>query len=351
MNLKEYLSEKRKLLEPFILDYLKSKRGSNSNLAYLDDAIEKLEKFVTQGKMLRGILVLASCEMFGREISNQELQIAAALELTHSALLIHDDIMDNDLKRRGNPTIFAQYISQATQVSDPKTYGISQGINVGDISLFYAYDLLSNSTNDVKLNRKLVKFFTEELVKVGAAQMQDVAFGYSSENPNTEDILSVYKYKSGRYTVSLPLVMGAILTNQDNDTIKKLDKFGEKLGIIFQIKDDELGLFGNEAEIGKPVGSDIRENKKTIFRSLLFQKADSKQMNFLNTVFGNGQLTQEEIVRVKKLLSELNVVDEVNQAIQELLLDVRSILSNLDISKSSKSLLEEFIEYNLNRSV
>lgn len=346
MNLKEYLSEKRKLLEPFILDYLKSKKGNNSSLVYLDDAIEKLEEFVTQGKMLRGILVLASVEMFGKKIEEQELKVAAALELTHSALLIHDDIMDNDVTRRGNPTIFAQYISEAPKVSDPKAYGISQGINVGDISLFYAYELLSESSD-----RKLIKFFTDELVKVGAAQMQDVAFGYASDNPSNESILNVYIYKSGRYTFSLPLVMGAILSNKDDLTIKKLDEFGEKLGTIFQIKDDELGLFGEEEEIGKPVGSDIRENKKTIFRALLFSKANDDQLHFLNSVFGNEKLSKEEIEKVKELLKTQGVIEEVDLMVENLLSEVRSVLETLEISDDSQRLLNEFIEYNLKRSV
>lgn len=351
MKLKEYLLEKRNILEPFILDYLKSKKGADAHLEYLDDAIEKLEDFVTQGKMLRGILILASIEMFGKKIGDQELCVAAALELTHSALLIHDDIMDNDVTRRGNPTIFSQYIAEAKKVSDPKAYGISQGINVGDISLFYAYELLSESSKNIDLNQKLVKFFTDELVKVGAAQMQDVAFGYSSENPNIESILNVYIYKSGRYTFSLPLVMGAILTEQSDSTITKLDQFGEKLGTIFQIKDDELGLFGEEEEIGKPVGSDIRENKKTIFRALLFSKAKQEHMQFLNSVFGNENVTKEEIEKVKLLLKTEGVVDEVNAMVVALLSEVRSVLETLNVSKSFQELLNEFIEYNVKRSV
>lgn len=353
MTLKTYIDEKRGMLEPVILEFLKAKKEEYKHIRYLEHAIEKLEVFVTQGKMLRGILVLASIEMFGGTVTDRELHIAAALELTHSALLIHDDIMDNDLKRRGKPTIFSQYITESADenVHESHLYGISQGINVGDISLFFAYELLCVSLDKCDVGVDLLRFYSQELVKVGGAQMQDVAFGYSLGNPEITDILNVYIYKSGRYTFSLPLVMGALYCHTDKHVIAQLDRFGEKLGTIFQIKDDEIGIFGEEDEIGKPVGSDIRENKKTIYRALLFQKANETQLKFLNRIFGSEQLTKKEIEKVKKLLIEMGVIDEVEKTVQKLTFDVRDILSTLDITQEFRKLLNEFIEYNLNRSM
>lgn len=353
MQLKSYLTDQKNILEPHILQFLQSKKNLAPDVPFLQDSLNRLEQFVTQGKMLRGILVLMSAEMFGREIGKSELNAAAALELSHSALLVHDDIMDNDLKRRGHPTIYAQYISEASEsnVSDSKTYGISQGICVGDMSIFFAFELLSQVSGDDTQRSRLTKFYSEELAKVCAAQMQDVAFGHSKNEPSIEEILNVYVYKSGRYTFSLPLVMGAILAGRDGEIIAKLDTFGEKLGTIFQIKDDELGLFGEEEQIGKPVGSDIREDKKTIFRALLFKKATPEQKGKLNAIFGSEHLTMNEIEQIRELMKTSGVLDEVQETVESLFAEVKTILEQIDVVESYKNLLNDFIEYNVLRKV
>src|SRR3989344_370704 len=106
MNLQEYVVEKKPVLKDFILNFLQEQ---NSSLFDYDDIIQKLLDFVTNGKMLRGLIICLVSEMYGKSITKETLSLAAAIELNHSSLLMHDDILDNDRLRRGKKTIFAQY--------------------------------------------------------------------------------------------------------------------------------------------------------------------------------------------------------------------------------------------------
>ena len=351
MNLKEYFNIQKEILTSHIIKYLEIKGYWDKDLIFINDSTKKLEKFVTNGKMLRGIQVMLSFEMFGNIVSLKELNAAAAIELVHSALLTHDDIMDNDYTRRGNPTIFAQYLNDGNKAnySDYNLYGISQGISVGDIAIFMGNELLGMSTSDNEIFSKLNTFYSNELIRVGAAQMQDVFYGHDSFEQSTKDILTVYNYKSGRYSFSLPLVMGAILAHQTDETISNLEIFGEKLGIIFQIKDDEIGIFGDEETIKKPVGSDIRENKKTIFRSVLFSLLDESEREEMKLIFGNKNIELSDVKEVRSKLEKYKVLEIVSADIDKLVKDSVEIIKKLPVSSLYKDLLNQLVVFNLFR--
>jgi geranylgeranyl diphosphate synthase type I len=156
---------------------------------------------------------------------------------------------------------------------------------------------------------------------VGVAQMQDVANGAIKPvstnpfrdapcEPREEDILTLYRYKTGRYTFSLPLALGATLAGAADETRTALEEAGEDLGILFQLKDDELGLFADEAELGKPVGADIREDKKTLYRLRLFEKADEPAAARLRSMFGNREPGAIDARFVHSTIERLGIHDE-----------------------------------------
>ena len=118
-----------------------------------------------------------------------------------------------------------------------------------------------------------------------------------------DDILRMYKYKTGRYSFSLPLLAGALIAGAHRDLREKLEAFGENLGLLFQIRDDELGLFGDEKELGKPVGSDVREGKKTILISLLMAAAKPAERTRLEGILGNPLVSELDLDFVRGLAS------------------------------------------------
>src|SRR3989344_4204905 len=134
MSFSEYSVKTRTLIEDYLRLYLSSKRKEEKSFAFKDQEIVSfLEEFVLRGKLIRGTLFLLSCEMLGKELNQELIGIACGIELMHSSLLIHDDIIDNDYTRRGQKTVFAKYIDRGKkiQVSDPLHSGISLGIVSG----------------------------------------------------------------------------------------------------------------------------------------------------------------------------------------------------------------------------
>ena len=214
------------------------------------DVLRRLKEYVVRGKLLRGALVFLGYEAAeGPRLASPDgeaerrcLAAAAAMELTQSFLLIHDDIMDKDEVRRGVPSLHRQYreFSQERGVEDAEHLGVSLGICVGDVGVFLAMELLAQA------DPSLLSTYARELNLVGLAQMDDVYFGQAPEEPAVDRIVQVYRFKTGRYTFSLPLVLGAALGGADQGTQEALARFGEELGVVFQIKDDEIGLFGEE---------------------------------------------------------------------------------------------------------
>lgn len=261
----------------------------------------RLESYATAGKMIRGILVrlgyeLCSSEAPGAAMDGVLDRAGAAMEFLQSGLLIHDDIMDRDTLRRGGVTVHTQYErdAEAAHASDPEHHGVSLGVCAGDVAFFLGFHALAALPVPEALQeraRKVAAFSAQELCWVGIAQMQDVSNGIGGvgADPDPAQILRVYRYKTGRYTFSMPLVVGAMLADAPPEHIKELDQAGENLGVVFQLKDDELGIYGDSAQSGKRADSDIREDKKTLLRHFLFQAADAELRAELEQIFGRPE--------------------------------------------------------------
>ena len=261
----------------------------------------RLENYAQAGKMIRGILVRLGYELCAPEAPDAALdrvldRAGAAMEFLQAGLLIHDDIMDRDTLRRGNTTVHTQYErdAAAAQAADPAHHGVSLGVCAGDVAFFLGFHTLAALPVPPGLQeraRRVAAFSAQELCWVGVAQMQDVRSGAGGigANPDPAQILRVYRYKTGRYTFSLPLVIGAMLADGSPAHIQALDQAGENLGVVFQLKDDELGIFGDAAQSGKRADSDIREDKKTLLRHFLFELADEKLRAQLEGIFGSRE--------------------------------------------------------------
>ena len=314
------------------------------------DAFEVLRNFSTKGKMLRGSLFLFSAQAYGCKINENLLNIASSLELMHSALLIHDDIMDNDSLRRGEKTIFSKYKDSAKEsgIRNYDHYGISMGIVIGDIALFIAEEIAVYS--DEKRLHEMLKFYTQELRYVGLGQLLDFSYGAQDTEFSADDIKRMYIDKSARYSFTLPLCLGAISAAAASSEIKLVEQLGERMGLIFQLIDDDLGMFGNEDEIGKPVGSDVRENKKTFIRSLLMQKTDVALKNELNLIFGNQNIGIAEIETVRRLILDLGVRDEIKEVISGLYDEAYEKINDLNIGNDYKRIFIDLLDYNTKRT-
>lgn len=350
MSLKEFIQKNRPKLTQHILTYLEGKKQQHVELSYHQDVLQRLIEFVPTGKMIRGLGVLLAYQVStNKEPDEKMMNAAAAIELVHSALLIHDDIMDNDHTRRGHKTIFSQYVDNSFQAPNSLFYGQGMGFMAGDIGIFLGFDLLGKSSTDGITLQKLISIFSHFLHLTGIGQMHDFHFGQTSQEPTTEEISLIYKYKSAYYTFVLPFLMGSSLGNGSTELSQKLEQFGEKLGILFQVKDDEMGIFGTQEETGKPIGSDIRENKKTLIRSFLFEKSSIEEKTLLNTYFGNTNISDQQLDEIKNLFSKYKIREQIISDMEKTAQELIILLKDLPVEKEYKYIFEDLIYYNIKR--
>ncbi len=345
-------SYKREINERIIEHISEQKRIVGAVGTTSSEGLNRLGEFSLGGKGVRGSLSILSAEMFGFDKKNILLDIAACLEILQASLLIHDDIMDNDLTRRGNPSLFAQYIKNGEEIkaNDPVHYGRSMGICIGDIGFFIALTIANNALNNHQQKDKVLSLLYKELTIVGLAQMDDITFASSKNFPETKDILRMYLYKTAHYTFSLPLSLGAVITKQSDKTIEQMEKLGEHIGLLFQLKDDEIGIYSSEEKIGKPIGSDLRENKKTIFRTLLETKLTPQEQNTMDTLSQKEHIEKNDLSVYLSLLEKYNIKQEVEYIGHEHSQKAEYIINNLEVEKKYKDLLQQLVIFVTHRT-
>lgn len=308
----EYFKAKREMIRTGLAGFMKETAADYRALGpWGEDVAARLDTFTAGGKMIRGALVFLGAELSGTKEPAGCADTALAMELLQSAFLIHDDIMDRDTLRRGSPSLFWQYRSAGADkpLDDPLHYGESMGICAGDVALFLAFRLLTRPA----VLPAVAAYSAREVTAVGLAQMQDVHFGAWPEIPGEEEILTLYRWKTGRYSFSLPLACGAMLAGASGDQISRLEAVGENMGIAFQMRDDELGLFGDEKTLGKPIGSDIREGKKTLILTLARARMDDKGKKRLGEILGNPEATADDFSELRNLAEAAGVRQEVSR--------------------------------------
>ncbi|OHD54304.1 MAG: hypothetical protein A2Y33_01230 [Spirochaetes bacterium GWF1_51_8] len=352
----EYFAERKKRIIECLYGFFSLKKDAfSSGNRWGEDSALRLLEFTSRGKMIRGGLVLLCEEFFNPEPSGESVKAAAALEIFQSGFLIHDDIMDGDLFRRGEKTINHQYSGLAADEDNgnPSRTGDALGICVGDLAFFAGYDLLAAMNIEPAVMRKAVTLCSEEYYRVGLAQMNDVYLGGIKRAVTENEILDIYRYKTARYTFSLPMTLGAVLGGADESVISGLDSFGEALGVIFQIRDDELGIFSTDGELGKPVGSDIRENKKTLYYIYIHEQlamtADKNTRQRVEKAFGNPEITEAQLESVRQFVAETGIKKRADDVIESYSRRAGEILTTMELDTVSKDKLAMLLSYSLTR--
>jgi geranylgeranyl diphosphate synthase type I len=351
---KAYLAERREAIARFLETQLSEAEAPFQRVSpWGRDVAQRLRQFAVRGKMIRGGLVAMGASLFGTDPDEDVVRAGAVAELIQSFLLIHDDIMDRDTSRRGEEALFYQYarLAEDEGIEDWYHLGEALGICVGDVALLLSFELLEGLACEPDRAGRVRSLFSREIGWVGLAQMSDLYYGETAREVSEAEVIDLYRFKTGRYTFSLPLSVGAVLAGQGDDTVERLGELGEKLGVIFQVKDDELGLFGDEKQIGKPLGSDIAENKKTIFRQYLFARAGARERAELDTMFGAHSVTPDAVGRVRELIDRHDVRGAVYRLLDSWAEAAREDIAALEVDTGADvTKLGELLDYNLSRN-
>ncbi|MDP2684711.1 MAG: polyprenyl synthetase family protein [bacterium] len=352
--IKEFFDQSKKDINNFLKSYIKqNKKLFNTISPYWGQQLsKKLLDFSNQGKMIRGGLVLLGYQSFGKKKNTMDqIKIAAAMEIMHSSLLIHDDIMDRDTKRRGQITIheFYKKLGKKFHLTDAEQFGLSTAICLGDIGFFLASDILRSIKLPESIKNKIINLFSQEIMKVGLAQQFEIFSTFSNKNLKSSEVLSIYKFKTARYTFSLPLKLGAISSRASQSQLNSLDKLGEKLGLIFQIQDDEIGIFGETKNTGKVVGSDVRENKKTLYYTNIFNHKKIPYQKELQTLYHKKNISHSDIHKIRHFLRTSGLFKKINSQKNKLYRESSILIKKIKTNNQNKKIYSELLEYNINR--
>jgi geranylgeranyl diphosphate synthase type II len=264
---------------------------------------ETLERNATGGKRFRPRMVMAAYESLGGEDTRRAAHVGAAFELLHTALIVHDDVIDRDFVRRGGPNVSGSYRDIATTAGIPlptaEHRGMSVAVIAGDLALFNAYRLIDRSGVDGRLRERLHDILDEAMFVSAAGELLDVDFSLRQHPPAVEEVLEMERLKTAGYTFEGPLRAGAVLAGADQPAVDALGEFGRQIGIAYQIVDDLLGVFGDESDTGKTTVGDLREGKSTV----LFAHAVTRpEWSDVSAWFGSPELSAEQAERIRAVL-------------------------------------------------
>ena len=353
MTFEGYFAESRKRLERDLGAFLASKRGDVARLRpWGRDVLDRLGAFTRAGKMIRGVLVSLGCEMAGGRPGAAAVRAGTALELIQSGLLIHDDIMDRDPRRRGGPSVHEQYGWLAPEPGGPAAahYGTSLAICAGEIAIFLAFEAVASLPGPPRRAAAVQRLFASEFGLVGLGQMLDVEAGAAAQALPERRILDIYRYKTARYSFYLPLAAGWAIGGGATKVRPALERLGEDLGLVFQIKDDELGLFGVPDETGKPVGSDIREGKKTLYAAGLVRRAEGAEAERLASILGRPDAPDGDIAFVRDLAVRLGVAAGAGRVMGRLARRAGREIEALPVGNGHREALRGLLDYILSRT-
>ncbi len=247
------------------------------------------------GKRLRPYLTVKACEAVGGR-ADDAVPFAAAVEFLHNFTLIHDDVMDHDDLRRGKPTVH-------------KVYGVPMAVLAGDLLFAKVYDVaLKNRPPGMPAERLIESMakITEAAMTLCQGQALDIGFPSASE-VSVDDYIEMVGAKTSALFRACAQV-GALAGGGSHEQVDALGGFAWDAGVAFQIEDDVLGVTADEATLGKPVGSDLREGKKTLINIHALENATEEQRRRIGKAFGVEDASREDIEAAVEALSEVGSI-------------------------------------------
>ena len=316
-------------------------------LAGIDELFEAGRAALQGGKRTRAHLAYTGWEAITASNAippKQVLDLGVALEIYQASALVHDDIIDNSPLRRGKDAAhisFAKEHQSKNRQGNSEEYGTHAAILLGDLLLAVADQRAFEVSGTAEDPAAFFANWTEMTREVAAGQYLDLRLETDDLDPihAREQILTVIRHKSGRYSVAHPLTLGARLAGASSEQLKTLFTIGEYWGIAFQLCDDELGVFGDPNQTGKPAGGDLTEGKKTVLWSLAEQLLSEDARANLHQVFGNRTASKEQILAVADALHSQGIRDQHRQLIAEYAAKGDALVASGDFNSAGRQAL------------
>ncbi len=311
------------------------------------------------GKRLRGRFCIAGWEAV-TELSSRPLDIphdvitaAAALETFHAAALVHDDVIDNSDTRRGRPAahraLEASHRNAGWQ-GDAASFGRSGAILLGDLLVAWSDDLLEEGLALADADRAAAARAEYATMRreVTIGQFLDIAeesaFRTEPDERHAERALRVASLKSARYSIQQPLAIGAALAGADAAQAAALAAFGHPLGMAFQLRDDVLGVFGDESETGKPSGDDLREGKRTVLIAYAREAMPVPARRIMDELIGDPTLDAGQVASLQQTIIDTGALSRVETLITDYAREAERSLSGARLGNHAVGRLRDLAQ-------
>jgi geranylgeranyl diphosphate synthase type I len=271
------------------------------------------------GKRIRGALAMVGYEMCGGQDRAVILRAATALEMLHAYMLIVDDIQDRSKVRRGKPTVheaLADYHRKLGLRGDADHTGLSLALDAALTGAHAAQTLLAGLSVDPELRIKAIGIINYTLIITAHGQTTDI-MNELVERPDATSVFNALEWKTAHYTILNPLCVGMVLAGAQCDDTDAIRDYALAVGRAFQVTDDIIGVFGNDAETGKSNMDDIREGKQTILTLHAFEHLSPDDAAFLRSCLGNSALTTADFQKARELMQSCGAVEYARQTARQ----------------------------------
>jgi geranylgeranyl diphosphate synthase type I len=344
LDYKEKISLFNNSIEALNASFLSSKEEKD-----VFDAIGKFISLNSGGKYVRAYLIDLGYRVFGKK-KNYAIPLSLAYEFFQTAILIHDDIIDNAKERRGKKTIPVLYNEEFLKFSSELTKCMqtsnSLALCIGDLGYYYANKIILDNYEHDKNLAKVFKYYNDIVINTIKGEIMDVILPFKEQfikvNPNLDDILKIFKLKTSLYSVVGPFCLGMALAGKSAEEIKLYEQILVPVGIAFQIKDDLLGVYSDNSIVGKD-SSDISEYKQTLL--YYYTVKQDKYRGELLKYYGKLNLEKNDIDSVRKIFDDSGAKSFAIEMMNTLFNKARRDVLKLDISDRYKKILLGFILY------
>ena len=325
--------------------------GQRARLLAIDPALAEVsaavEAFVLLGgKRLRPAFAYWGYRGAGGADRDEIVSALAALELVQAGALIHDDLMDRSDTRRGEPAIHRRFEAEHAANrwrGGAAAFGDAAAVLLGDLAMVWSDEMLHTSGVAPADLARARPVFDEMRTEVMVGQYLDVLTQAVGDN-TPERAAKVARYKSAKYTVERPLLLGAALAGAPPAITAAYSAFGLPLGEAFQLRDDVLGVFGDPARTGKPAGDDLREGKRTYLMAAAFAAAGPAERAVLDAGLGDPGLGDGGVARLRAIISGCGALDRTEARIAALTEAALGALDAADLEPAARAVLHDLAD-------
>jgi len=318
--------------EAFAQDYFAREKVRHDYGGWFDPVFFDLCEFVgRKGKRIRPLLLMGAYHAFGGKKKPEDpsvLGAGLAIELLHSFVLIHDDVIDRSDSRRGLPTLHKLASQRFTSIDDRDRLGENIAMVAGDMVFAMSIRALQGCDFASEVKGRVLDCFLDYISDTGAGEIRDIMLGvHDIARVTREDIERMYHLKTTRYTFEAPCVIGAMLAGADEGKVEALKRFTAPLGLAFQIQND-LHEFANIKPQEPLTSGDLLEGKKTLLLREAYERLNEIEQSFLQMCLSSASRRESALLKIQDLIRKSGAVAVMEERSRELFAEAEGVMSS-----------------------